>query len=126
METTNIFWAGMRQQLLSISTKRGINRKNQIESVCVEVKNYILKQENIILTLTNKLSLHHGDTVSKLQEIIETQSETIKAKEEENTRLIALKKRMIAFGEKQIDEIDDLRKKLGIKMPTFLEDKELT
>ena len=120
------FIIAIKAELLSVSSRRGINRKKKIEMVCETIKNKLLKQENTILELHNQLLLHQSETTVVLKKRIDDQVAKLQDLEKENNALQTFKMKAEAFFLKQNEELTDLRKKCGVVLPSFLDDTELT
>ena len=120
------FIIAIKAELLSVSSRRGINRKKKIEVVCETIKNKLLKQENTILELHNQLLLHQSETTVVLKKRIDDQVAKLQDLEKENNALHTFKMKAEAFFLKQNEELTDLRKKCGVVLPSFLDDTELT
>ena len=126
MESPADFMTDIRTTLTAMGTKRGVNRKKSYDLICERIHGYVLRQHNRILTLKNALLLRDTDTTDKLRKKNDDQAAAITALEAEIEHLMVQKMKTERFFEKQEAEMAALRKKAGIKLPTFLEDTELT
>ena len=114
------------ENLLQISTKRGINRSRAIKDEVANIKRYLVDLYFDKMILKTKLLSFHGDTTTKLREVIDTQQETIVEKDREIAELSAIRAKLNKVGNKMSEELSELREKLGEQLPTFLDDTELT
>ncbi len=113
------------KNLLKISTKRGINRSKSIKEEVADIKIYLGDMYLRTKIQESKIIQFHGDTTVKLREIIDAQKATIEEKNLEIKELTRIRVNMNRTGTKLMKENDDLRKKYGEELPTFLEDTEL-
>ena len=126
MNTYVSFIARIRTNITDLSKRRDTKRSNAIDVIILDIQRYISERDLDYTTLEiakNKLHCQlamtdHG-TVAHLQE-------KVQALEAEIERLMVQKMKTERFFEKQEAEMATLRKKAGIKLPTFLEDTELT
>ena len=116
----------MRGLLVSMSSRRGAKRQDIIDNICNKLTNYTERQQGIILNQQNRLLLFHGDTNSTLRKRIDERDLEIERQKKRIKHLETLRKRLSDFGDRRLKEVEDLREQLGIKLPTFLDDTELT
>ena len=114
------------ENLLKISTRRGINRTRAIKEEVADIKIYLADIYFEKRNLESELSLFRGDTTTKLREVIDTLEETIVEKDREIAELSAIRAKLNKVGNKMSEELSELREKLGEQLPTFLDDTELT
>ncbi len=113
------------KNLLKISTKRGINRSKSIKEEVADIKIYLGDMYLRTKIQESKIIQFNGDTTVKLREIIDAQQATIEEKDLEIKELTRIRASMNRIGTKLMKENDELRKKYGEELPTFLEDTEL-
>ena len=113
------------ENLLKISTKRGINRSKAIKDEVASIKIYLGNMYLQTKMQESQILQFHGDTTIKLREIIDAQHATIAEKDREIKQLTRIRVTLNKSGTKLMKENNDLRKKYGEELPTFLEDTEL-
>ena len=114
------------ENLLKISTKRGINRSKAIKNEVASIKEYLVDLYFDKKILQTKVDSFHGDTTTKLREVIDNLEETIVEKDREIAELTAIRAKINRVGNKMSEELSELRERLGEQLPTFLDDTELT
>jgi len=111
--TPEVFTEQVKTTMLQISSKRGVNRTDFITSIATQVGRFIGQQQYEITKLKNKLIMCDSDVVAKL--LAEK-----KKLEEEAAYDKKWKARYKRHHERQAEEIEELKKKLGIpKVPWY-------
>ena len=111
--TPEVFTEQVKTTMLQISSKRGVNRTDFINSIATQVGRFTGQQQYEITKLKNKLIMCDSDVVAKL--LAEK-----KKLEEEAAYDKKWKARYKRHHERQAEEIDELKKKLGIpKVPWY-------
>ena len=119
------FCERIQENLLKLSTKRGINRSKAIKEEVASIKIYLGDMYLQTKMQESQIIQFNGDTTVKLREIIDAQQATIAEKDRKIKELTRIRVILNRTGNKLMKENDDLRKKYGEELPTFLEDTEL-
>ena len=111
--TPEVFTEQVKTTMLQISSKRGVNRTDFITSIATQVGRFIGQQQYEITKLKNKLIMCDSDVVTKLL----AEKEKLEQEAAYDKKWKARYKR---HHERQAEEIEELKKKLGIpKVPWY-------
>ena len=111
--TPEVFTEQVKTTMLQISSKRGVNRTDFITSIATQVGRFIGQQQYEITKLKNKLIMCDSDVVTKLL----AEKEKLEQEAAYDKKWKARYKR---HHERQAEEIEELKKQLGIpKVPWY-------